>query len=325
MGKAARFACILTPMLLTIASLVCTILVLLGGTKQSVGWLNDLYFFKIDARYVTIPDSLDLFPGDLDDDKVKTGLKSKTNEELGLEDFYNIHLWNYCSGDYVEDGGKNKWKVTECTKPNAKYHFDLVEIFQIEAKENGGSGIEDEDLPDSITKVNKAIKTVSSVMISMYVIGTLTTLVTFLVGWFGLLSRWGSCVTTIFADISFFFLLAASSIATALFYTLKGGFNKALDEFGADTSVNNKVMALTWLGTAFAFGAALFWMLSTCCCSGRSSRVMGRDKGSPKSIGSEKGAYGYERVAAPYNPTSTAPAGGAAPGSVYEPDRKSVV
>ena len=175
---------------------------LFTGVLETDYMESKLIVLKVDTRYVTIPDSLDLFPGDLDDDIVSTGLKPKTNEELGLEDFYTIHLWNYCSGDYVEDGGKNKWKTTECTKPSAKYHFDIIEIFQIEAKENGGSGIDDEDLPDSVVKVNKAIKTVSGVMIGMYACGILTTFVTFLVGWFGLLSRWGSCVTTIFADVS---------------------------------------------------------------------------------------------------------------------------
>lgn len=47
MGKAGRFACILTPMLCTLASLVCTILVLVGGTNKSSSLATNLYFFSV--------------------------------------------------------------------------------------------------------------------------------------------------------------------------------------------------------------------------------------------------------------------------------------
>ena len=45
MGKAGRIACIFTPYMLTIASLVCLILVGLGCTKK--GTLEGLYFAKV--------------------------------------------------------------------------------------------------------------------------------------------------------------------------------------------------------------------------------------------------------------------------------------
>jgi len=53
MGKAGRFACILTPMLLTLASLICIVLVLIGqlssGSNKapSTALGRDLYFFKV--------------------------------------------------------------------------------------------------------------------------------------------------------------------------------------------------------------------------------------------------------------------------------------
>jgi hypothetical protein len=45
MGKAGRIACIFTPYMLTIASLICIILVGLGCTSK--GTLDDLYFAKV--------------------------------------------------------------------------------------------------------------------------------------------------------------------------------------------------------------------------------------------------------------------------------------
>lgn len=47
MGKAGRALCIFTPYVLTIASLVCIILVGLGCTNSSSSTLNNLYFFKV--------------------------------------------------------------------------------------------------------------------------------------------------------------------------------------------------------------------------------------------------------------------------------------
>jgi hypothetical protein len=47
MGKAGRVACIFTPYVLTIASLICIIMVGLGCTKASSSTLNNLYFMRV--------------------------------------------------------------------------------------------------------------------------------------------------------------------------------------------------------------------------------------------------------------------------------------
>lgn len=306
-------------MLLTLASLVCTVLIMVGGTNKGNTWISDIYFFRVDTRLITTVDSIDVLPGTtLDDNLLKTGFKG--GEALGLEDFYTAHLWNYCSGSITVDGSKETWKVTDCSKPKTTFHFDIYEIFKLDSDANGKDGLTEDDIPDSVTKVDKAIKVVSNVMVAMFCCGLVGLVVTFVVGWFGLLSRWGSCVTTIFADVAFFFILAASIIATALYATLKEGFNKGLKDFGAVANLNNKTLIIMWLGVGFAFGASLFWMFSTCCCSGRSRKIMGHsDRSGPGSY--EKAPYTYERVAAPYAPTSQVHAPGAQAAVGYEPYR----
>lgn len=47
MGKGGRVFCIFTPYVLTIASLVCIIMVGLGCTNSDSNTLNDLYFFRV--------------------------------------------------------------------------------------------------------------------------------------------------------------------------------------------------------------------------------------------------------------------------------------
>lgn len=55
MGKAGRVACIFTPYVLTIASLICIILVGLGCTKASSSTLNNLYFIRVsDQRFYMV-------------------------------------------------------------------------------------------------------------------------------------------------------------------------------------------------------------------------------------------------------------------------------
>jgi hypothetical protein len=54
MGKAGRFACIFTPMLLTLASLICIVLVGLGGTNKNMAAFDSLYFFKVSVCPIAI-------------------------------------------------------------------------------------------------------------------------------------------------------------------------------------------------------------------------------------------------------------------------------
>jgi hypothetical protein len=106
-------------------------------------------------------------------------------------------MWNFCSGDVDR---KNKWNINECTHPKAGYTFDVADIVQSDARRSIR-------FPNEVQKVQKAINVVSKFMAACYVIGAAATIITFFVGWFGLLSRWGSCVTTIFADVSFCFVV----------------------------------------------------------------------------------------------------------------------
>lgn len=61
MGKIGRFACILTPMLLTLAGLLCIVIVMMGqlsmkGNKApSTALGRNLYFFKVGPPPYTTP------------------------------------------------------------------------------------------------------------------------------------------------------------------------------------------------------------------------------------------------------------------------------
>lgn len=158
-------------------------------------WLTNCS--QIDTRSIQTVDHINLVPGSLDDGLLKTGFTN--NQELGLDDFYNAYLWNYCSGNVTTDG---KWEVGYCAKPKSTFYFNIYEIFKLDSDASGKDGLTADEIPANVTKVNKAIKTISNVMVGLFAVGIVATVVTFVVGWFGLLSRWGSCVTTIFAAVS---------------------------------------------------------------------------------------------------------------------------
>lgn len=47
MGKVGRFACIFTPMALSLAAFICLIIVFLGNWNKNDGNLTSIYFMKV--------------------------------------------------------------------------------------------------------------------------------------------------------------------------------------------------------------------------------------------------------------------------------------
>ena len=88
-------------------------------------------------------------------------------------------------------------------------------------------------------------------------------------------------------------------MATVVSYGYKGAFNELSKDFGVSVDVGKKFIPTTWALTAFSLAAAFFWLFSTCCCSGRTRKVMQSEgkRGSVLPVGREP--YTYERVASP--------------------------
>ena len=67
------------------------------------------------------------------------------------------------------------------------------------------------------------------------------------------------------------------------------------------------MLGVTWLAVLFSLASGLFWLVSACCCSGRSP-YHGARNAHRRSVIAEKAPYTYERVSSPYG--GTPPAGG---------------
>jgi SUR7/PalI family len=97
--------------------------------------------------------------------------------------------------------------------------------------------------------------------------------------------------------LSSLFILAASITATIMFSALRGSFNDVFKAYGIQASLGAQMLRTTWLAVAFSFSAGFFWLLTVCCCSGRSP--YGKKKDS-KRVKVEKTPYTYERVGSPH-------------------------
>ena len=323
MGKAGRFACIITPMALTFASLICILLVGLGGTNKNDHNLNNLYFFRADTSNVTSSLSVDLPIPDssIANNLIGQGLKDAEGK-VSLKDFYTVALWGYCDGSKGNSSNGNASQVDFCSKPVSEFYFNFIDVW-------GLNNTVAKDFPKELQGALNTYKTVSKWMYIAYVIAFVATCVELVVGFFAIFSRWGSFATTIASGVSSLFILAASATATALFLSLEGTVNTVFKAYGIHGSLGHSIFVTTWLAVAFSWAAGLFWVFSTCCCSGRSNNSH------RNGARGDKGPYNYERVASPYmsHPgNATGPAGhnpamykAPGPASAYEPYRQTYV
>lgn len=316
MGKIGRFACIFTPMALTIASLACLVFIYLGGFKKNSSTFTDLYFLKADASNFTANPNFDISSStNLDNNLLNAFKNSYTNHNLS--DIYTVYLFNYCSGNKSTDGS---YSLTYCSPRKNEFWFNPVEVWDL--NDTSVSNLFPSKLNDGL----KAYHTVSKWMFIAYEVALWSTVIEIVVGLTAIFSRWGSFLTTIVSSVSSTFVFAAALTSTILYSTLAATFNSVLKPYRIHASLSTHTLAVVWLAVAFSLGAGFFWLISVCCCSGRS------DSPGRKKVMVEKTPYTYERVASPYMghregdvPMHNMPSGSHqayAPGNAYEPFRQ---
>jgi hypothetical protein len=111
-----------------------------------------------------------------------------------------------------------------------------------------------------------------------YYVAFCTTIASVLTGLLGICSRWGSCITSIVSSASTLFTILAAATSTAIFSTLVGTFDTAFRPYDIQLSLGTHMMALDWIAVVFSMAASMFWVLSICCCSGKSNNRGGRKR-----------------------------------------------
>lgn len=289
-------------MVFTVASLIFLIAVGLGGTNRNNDGLNNLYFFRatthgIDANAanVDVPDFISRYLNVSDP-------VASSNVTVKVKDFYHVSLWNYCAGDLRADRDFNKYDasksddVTMCSKRDSQFWFDPVEVWGLTGTES--DQLFSKQLRDGL----KVYKSVAKWMVISWIVAIIATAVEIVVGFFALFSRWGSLATTIVSTVSSIFILSFALTATVMYSTLTGAFNHALKNYNIHGSLGHNMYVVTWVAVLCSWVAGLFWLFSSCCCSGRSDRIKGYKEAGGKNRGSQAvhTPYNYQRVESPF-------------------------
>ena len=240
--------------LLFLVALVFIILIEIGNTSASQPVLNSIYFLKLDLSHVialSVP---------------QAQLINSIARTLGLHDFYQVGLWNYCQG-YGDE-------VSDCSKPKAMYWFDPVEIILSELL--AGATIA---LPSSITEALSLVRLASRWMFALYMAGACGSFVSVFITPLSLYSRWASLPIAIFVILTTLCTTAATLIGTVMFMIFQNVVHNAEDDVNIIASLGIKMFIFMWTAAVSTLLGSLVQVGMCCCCTSRRDVAKGKKTG----------------------------------------------
>lgn len=276
MGKVGRIACIATPGVLTVASLVCLILVFVAGMNKSDATLSNLYFVQLNTT--NFRNQVFVGVNALEASLVNNNFLAALNSAVKngkIQDIYKIYLTNYCSGS-------NNGTLTYCSPGSKDFYFNPIEIWGLNTTDSSSY------VPKSLTDGLAVYQKVAVWQFIAYSVALWATVASIVSGFIAICSRWGSFLTSLVISVATLFTILSAVTSTVLFSSLTAAAVAALKPYGITLSMGTNMLALDWIAVAFSLGAWIFWVASICCCSGKSSHPHSRrNKG-----GNNKG-YGH--------------------------------
>ncbi|KAH8671123.1 SUR7/PalI family-domain-containing protein [Xylariales sp. PMI_506] len=234
-------------------AVIFLILVEIGNTSGTKV-LGDIYFFKLDLSDIlatSLPSSTSLT------------LTNSIARSLGLHDFYQVGLWNFCEG-YDTDG------ITSCSKPESLYWFNPVEILQSELL--AGASIA---LPSEVNTILKVLRIASQVMFGFFISGLVLDFVLMFAAPIVLNSRWWSLPFAFLAFIAALMVTAASIVATAMALVFKYALTSQ-SELNIGVVLGTKMFAFMWIGAGCTLLSFIIHAGLGCCCTSRRDIRTGR-------------------------------------------------
>ncbi|KAF4591994.1 integral membrane protein [Ophiocordyceps camponoti-floridani] len=288
-----RFICVAIPLILTVAAIITALVATLSGVTHqglplfsinatglslNTNNLADLAS-KLNVRQLPkeiadkIPKEIaDQIPPDLAN-KIPPELASKINPDnlpqllannvtaatLGIPLVTQVSLWGYCQLD--RDGGS-----PNCTKPQfdwASTSLNSTTTILDTLTDAAGSSTR---LPDEVRKALQAFRTITKWTEIAFVVALIALGLELLVGIFASCSRVASCLTWVIASIAAVLVGIAAGLATATASIVTGAVDAAGHSTGLDATAGKRFLATAWIAFAFASAAAIFWLLTICCC-----------------------------------------------------------
>lgn len=273
-------------------ALIFLILVEIGNINNNPV-IRDTYFLKIDLANIipaSVPNAVFI---------------NSIAQSIGLHDFYQVGLWNFCEG-YVGQG------ITHCSPTQTLYWFNPVEIILNELL--AGASI---TLPTEIVDVLNLVRLASTWMFTCFLIGTILTFLCIFLAPLGFSKkpRWQhkarriffrQLPITIITFASLLFTAAGSVIATVMFVIFRNQVSVA-EDLNIRASLGIPMLAFMWIGTGFNLIGFLMQVgtcCGVCCCTGKRKAIRksqvdpGVDTREKESTGSESrspGRFGFRR------------------------------
>ena len=231
-------------------NLIFLILVVIGNIKPNAT-LSRIYFLKLDLSHI-IPRSVPDAP--LIDSIAKT---------LGLHDFYQVGLWNFCEG-YGEE-------ITYCSKPKTLYWFNPIDILLNELLAGATVAI-----PTDITDALKLVRIASHAQFGFFIVSLPLSLLSIILAPIAPVSR----LLTIPIAILCFLCAFTSTVATVIATVLWSIFQKTVEDAGYQINISgkygNEMFAFMWIAAGSSLFGALIMVGECCCCRSRRDVRTGR-------------------------------------------------
>jgi hypothetical protein len=273
----------LIPALCSAAALILTFLCLFAGHKAS--FMEDYSLLTLNTSAIgqtlLTPSSdsslsstlLNLIP-----DSLETSINNEIGEirqKLGVEDWYSMHMLNFCEGQYTPDESANatlkigdiKKNVTECEKNRAMYKFDPTAIIEDALNKTGVDvTLADLNWPEDIQRGIDALNALMAAMFVLYVIAICLIFVTLVASVFAVLSsgRLSACVNFLISTLAFLAIGLASALVTAVIVKGTHIINDKGKEIGLAAYWGGKFLALTWAATALMLIVLVAWIVEFC-------------------------------------------------------------
>ncbi|UNI23478.1 hypothetical protein JDV02_009296 [Purpureocillium takamizusanense] len=248
-----RFFCVALPLILTIGAIISLLVATLSGVVHN----NNLFVFSVDVSDLSInPANFDNIANKLGSRANNAQTSNITAGNLGLDQVYEVSLWGYCSKD--KDGKRN------CIK--GRFDWASHELNTTWIEEFGSTAGVKINLPTEVKDALKAFRTVTKWTEVTFIIALVALGIELFVGIFSNCSRVVSCLTWLVASITAVLVGAAAGLATAMATIVVGTVESTAKFYGVKGTVGTRFLAAVWIATAFAIGAAFFWLFTICCC-----------------------------------------------------------
>lgn len=260
---AARTVFVGLPMLCALIATIFGILTLIGGMDKP--GLRDVYFVRINTTDF-YPESASPF----------ATLINSVADSLGLQNYYQSSLWNYCSGSLVNGSTTQFASPSFCSDTSADYWFDPVTIIQSDLPSTFSFSLPQDTIDDL-----DVLRTAQTWLKAILVVGTCFSFLTISASIFAFRSRCGSLFASIIAFIGALFTVAGAIVAQIIGIVVRKVVN-GLTDVDLEATLGTKFYIFVWLSAGFSL---VYWLLLTftiCCCTPQSTKDKRRGRAARK-------------------------------------------